>query len=448
MADALRDRTTCGFHQCVGGLLDLIHLCIGQSYLEQLMLLERLIDMCEQTGCATLGADDHHRLQAVRLGAEESNLLACQCGGWHAAPHNREARATATPLVGFCIYNGCVRTGHQCGPGGLWLLTILSLSCGKGDETGASSTAAEEPQGTEQPDSTPWEAPGVSQTTTHVHFAEDLDDPEPAWSLEEVSAQLDSVLSRGMPNPVQMEDRYTTLLFDHGDGDCPGGHGDGDDFFHLSCTTEEGYTFEGIALRARNRDVLPGVVVDSWSLSGDFSIGYPSSDHAESTFLRGAGGIASSGTTRDGVLDWFMSWNGSWSDDPTEGWMQEGVSILLEATGGVTADDRRHLVVNGGLAVGEADLYLESVGFDEGSACLGKATGTIWLREPSGYWYTWALGDDCDGCGRVVFSDSLEMGEVCLDLSYFEETAAQVVPGKYTVVVPDTGDISDTGERR
>ena len=143
-----------------------------------------------------------------------------------------------------------------------------------------------------------------------------------------------------------------------------------------------------------------------------------------------------------------MCWNGSWSDGPTEGWLSQGISLLMDFRGGVTADDRRYLTATGGLAIGPTDLYMDGVGWDESSECLGKTTGTIGIREPSGHWYTWALGDDCDGCGEVVFSDSESLGELCLDLSYLEETAPQLVPGKYTVGPPDTGEPDDTGGGR
>lgn len=294
-------------------------------------------------------------------------------------------------------------------------------------------------------DDTGWQDPGMTQTTDHSHFAQDLDDPEPAWDLTEVGTQLEAALSGGMPNPVHLEARYTELLFEHGNMECPGGHGDGDDFFHLFCTTEEGYTFEGIALRSRKEIVDIGVALQQWSLSGDFSIGYPADTYGEGQMLKGAGGLSSHGETQDEAMQWWMSWNGSWSDSATEGWLAKGVSLLMSYEGGVTTDNRRYLTATGGLAIGQTDLYLDEVRWDESGPCLGKTTGDLSIREPSGHWYTWSLGDDCDGCGEVVFSDSLDMGELCLDLSTLEETASDLVPGKYTVVVPDTGTPADTG---
>ncbi len=342
-------------------------------------------------------------------------------------------------------YNASVHTGM---PSrwtlGLCLL-LVGISCSREESSGGSadSDAGEHSEG--MTDATPWESPGVSETTTHTHFTCDLDDPEPSWTLEEVSAMLEETLGYGLPNPVHFEDRYTTLLFSRGTVDCPGPHGDGDDFFHLTCTTEEGYTFEGIALRSRKEIVDASGALELWSLSGDFSITYPSDEFGPGAALRGAGGLSSQAVTRDGAMVWFLSWNGSWSDEPTEGWMKQGISLLVEMTGGVTADDRRHLSVTGGISVGQTDLYFDEVSWDESGACDGMTTGTIWIRESSGHWYTWALGDDCDGCGPVIFSDSLEMGELCLDLWRLEETAVQVVPGKYTVVVPDTGESLDSG---
>ncbi len=112
----------------------------------------------------------------------------------------------------------------------------------------------------------------------------------------------------------------------------------------------------------------------------------------------------------------------------------------------MTEDDQRHLSVTGGLAIGQTDLYLEQVAWDQSGPCMGKTTGTIWIREPTGYWYSWALGDDCDGCGEIRFSDSLDMGEVCLDLAYLEETALRVVPGKQTAMLSDTGEVTDSGD--
>jgi hypothetical protein len=327
----------------------------------------------------------------------------------------------------------------------LWGVLISGgLGC-SGEATPSSGTSDPQSETVSDPDT---DEPGKKPTTDHSHFACELADPQPVWDLEEVGSRLDAVLALGMPNPLEYEARYTQALFDHGDLDCPGGHGDGDDFFNLHCTTGEGYVFEGIALRSRRQVVDIGATLDLWSLSGDFSIGYPDTPEGSGFALKGAGGISSHGETRDEVLEWYLSWNGSWSDDTAGGWMAEGVSLLITAQGGVREDNRRHLVATGGMAIGQTDLYLDGVGWDEGSACLGKTTGSIEIRDPSGHWYAWSLGQDCDGCGELSFSGSEPLGDLCLDLSELERTAALLVPGKYTVVEPDTGPIPDTGSVR
>jgi hypothetical protein len=325
------------------------------------------------------------------------------------------------------------------------MLVLIGWGCSKAQK--AEGSDPEQPEDSSASDDSGWVDPGVNDTTDHAHFACDLEDPDPSWSLEEVGERLQQALGNGMPNPVHFEQRYTTLLFDQGDLDCPGGHGDGDDFFNLHCTTPAGYTFEGIALRSRSQFIHPGLTVDMWSLSGDFSIGYPDDAPAPGHTLKGAGGISSVGRTQDDALTWTLSWNGSWSDSPTTGWMAQGISVLMDIEGGVTVDNRRHLTATGGLAIGATDLYLDGVGWDEGGPCSGKTTGSIGIRDPSGHWYSWAIGSDCDGCGPLVFSGTEPLGELCLDLSHLEETAVQIVPGKYTVVVPDTG-TSDTGGGR
>jgi len=47
------------------------------------------------------------------------------------------------------------------------------------------------------------------------------------------------------------------------------------------------------------------------------------------------------------------------------------------------------------------------------TACDGAPTGTLELRDPSGYWYR--LEASC-GCGPVSWADGSVLGEACVDV--------------------------------
>lgn len=244
------------------------------------------------------------------------------------------------------------------------------------------------------------------------------DDPAPLWTADEVGQQLEALVTYGPPNPVEIAETYVRVMAE-GDALCPGDLRDLGQI--LGCTAENGYYYSGIAwLEISQVTELEGheVLLD-WYHGGDFEI-----LRADGTRFAGGGDLdyASEPLEEDdtdaGPIDGLLTTftvAGTWVDTGQRGWLGQGFSGVY--TGEITLDGPDYAMsINGGVGLGELDLNFVNVGWSTAGACHGATTGRIQIRDARGFWYDWDLGDDCDGCGPVVFHQDQDLGELCLDL--------------------------------
>lgn len=245
------------------------------------------------------------------------------------------------------------------------------------------------------------------------------DEPPPLWTLDEVGQLVADLIAMGAPNPVDIGQSFSRVMAE-GDEDCPG------DPYRLSvnggCTTDSGARYSGIGwLYVMDRtDVGGELVPSSWYHGGDFEI-------VRATGERFAGGgdleYSTSGEVEEQLSEFTVA--GSWVDEAQPGWFAEGFSgvytgELLRSVQGTS------LTINGGIGVGDRDLNFVNLQWSTLGDCDGAAVGTLQLREPEGYWYSWDLGDDCDACGALTFHQDQDLGELCLDLTAWGQTMTEL----------------------
>jgi hypothetical protein len=239
--------------------------------------------------------------------------------------------------------------------------------------------------------------------------AEEDTGPEPEWSASEVEDGLAAALAYHLP-AFPLVSRTWDELSSHGDGLCPPTPNGFDIIGGAGCTSEDGYTFSGIAGH-----------VDGWNGSsfvfqvyGDFVI----TDAAGRHFSVGGSNTAIV-DEKDGTTTLQHTFLGSMQYEDGEAWLADGTSAAawIEAT--IAEDGATSVHLEGGYRVGPWSIY-----FDDVTVADGCATGSTRLRDDRGYWYDLAY-ENC-ACGPVTF-EGTDLGSACADLG--DEAAKLVSEG-------------------
>lgn len=230
--------------------------------------------------------------------------------------------------------------------------------------------------------------------------------PAPALGASGVAAAIDRATASGLPEPLQARETYLGI-FAHRDPGCPGGQGTNLPGRFQGCTADSGWLYAGLAEYSGPPEVA---VIDDFHLLGDFNV-----RDADGRWFIGGGELELDVTRAAGSVTWVGDISGTWSYAAGPGWMQP------DGAGGVLrliverADPTWSVSAEGGLTDGAESVHLSGVRASS-ALCDGAVSGSISLRDPSGYWY--ALTADC-GCGPVTWADGTQLGDACvaLDLS-------------------------------
>jgi hypothetical protein len=275
-----------------------------------------------------------------------------------------------------------------------WLALLSSVACNADDSASASAAGVGAPTDA----APPYEA----------------EVGEPTLTLDDLSQAITRFFEYGVPIPYDVGLVFYHLMGE-GDEQCPGG--EQNNLEYVICTASTDYYYNGIGWFYEIESDDRGRPV-SWTHGGDFEIIRP-----DGTSFGGGGGMSfSSEDLGDDVWALTADVHGSWIDETRDDWLGLGFSAVLTVTGtgdGETGD----LLLDGGLGIGDDDAAFSSFGWDLDGDCGEMPIGELDFRDPEGGWYMWALGDDCDACGPVVYSPDTEMGEMCLDLSGYKAEA-------------------------
>ena len=255
---------------------------------------------------------------------------------------------------------------------------------------------------------------GTSTVPANDSGAPDQLPPVPAWSAEQAADRMESLANQDFPDPTQLRELYLGMLH-AGDSGCPGENVDelADGSIPLNgCTSSTGYHYVGLSEFTESREE------DGWAFAltlGDLYITDPKGD----TFT--AGGTFSYDATPSGAgSQWEGHATGTFSYPGGTHWLAEGGSLAFWLKGGATAD-REWLLLSGGVGgpEGTDNLYFDQLLYD--SDCGTSPAGGLRVRGEDGRWFHLELDADCSGCGALTFSETVEMGQVCVDVSALGE---------------------------
>ncbi len=241
----------------------------------------------------------------------------------------------------------------------------------------------------------------------------DAEPPEPLWTADELGVALTRIMAIGAPNPIDIAQAFLDLM-SRGDLICPG-----DDEYMLvppeGCETAIGYRFTGVGWyeSGQTYELEDGSRVDAdFGHNGDYEITRP-----DGSRLTGGGGLAYTTEYAGGAsVTSTFDLHGSFKDEGREDWLAVGFSGVFEAVVYTSQDGGWAYGATGGIGLGDGDdLFLDGARWASDDACAGRLSGSIHLRDARGFWTEWALGDDCDDCGEVIFHESQSLGELCLE---------------------------------
>jgi hypothetical protein len=230
------------------------------------------------------------------------------------------------------------------------------------------------------------------------------------WSAEEAVDQLADVARSPLPAPRVARDAYFALMA-LGDASCPG-----DPYQLMStrvpndgCGASSGARFIGVSRWLAGSAVEGSNMAESFLLFGDMRIVEPDHDALE---VGGFAVLQLANGERRFVRHGEVS--GSWVQDNGRDWLGDGLSATLTLDH-VVQDGMAGARVTGGLAQPRATVHFDSLTF--GGDCGDNASGAISVRDPSGGWWRYDLGNTrCDGCGTLAFEDE-PATDVCVDVS-------------------------------
>ncbi len=243
--------------------------------------------------------------------------------------------------------------------------------------------------------------------------------PQVQWTADEAMAHLDDALALGFPDTIPVVDEYVRHLSQR-EATCPSMEnpdqvGENGAWQTDYCQTTAGFVYQGFAMYEAHcndgskNDKEPGVGIRVHGMVAQFTLHDPDG-HA---FI-GGGNLAQE-------CRWYPDGTGRCIDQLGGSYTATGADPLL--AGGIEAsldvehswgDDGSVTHLQGGVGYPVLDLSFQDVVMDW-QACDGRPTGSVRLRDPSGWWYELHLDDDCSGCGGLWLADQ-DLGHYCPDL--------------------------------
>ena len=300
------------------------------------------------------------------------------------------------PILVLAAILSCAPTPEDCPPGSHAEADAL---CHLDEDTAAPADSGEEAAWEATgPDSPTWDS--VEAIRTEQAFATDMVDPE------DVIAAYKEVFAHRSPGCPDTED--------------PDQVGANGVWFTRGCTAEDGSTFEGQGIFA---DVC-AMEDDGGGPAPQRDVGllaqFEMSDPAGQSFLGGGGMSLRCSRKADGSGLCYTEFGGSYTWEGGTGWIRGGadVSLIVEHS---WSEEERWTRLQGGVGLPDLDVAFDDVFIDH-KACAGKPTGTLRVRDPSGWWHELTYAEDCSGCGTLSWHGQDE-GTVCLDLGVYLEDA-------------------------
>ena len=226
----------------------------------------------------------------------------------------------------------------------------------------------------------------------------------PLWDASTAESELDAMLADGLPHGLAVRDAYLELIVSGGDDACPGEGLGMTTSANEACTSDAGFVFFGSAeLQEFESHSLP-----NFHLFTSASISGPKGEAFE-----GGGQVQQNAIREDeSSIRVESEVNGSYRASIGPGWLQDGVSSVLQIVVDAQGPDVS-VMVQGGFSRGIGSVVFHDLMIAPGH-CGGEGLdGTMSIRDPSGLWFSWTpVG--CTTCGPLHFGAS-ELGQICMD---------------------------------
>ena len=206
----------------------------------------------------------------------------------------------------------------------------------------------------------------------------------PAWTPDILFEQLDLLMTYGIPNPYPIIERYMELYDEGGTPACPGTNYnfDGADVDNAGCETVSGYFYAGLGELRQSEE--------GFDLHCDCRIVTP-----DGRMIRGAGNI--SVFNDDGLT--ILDIRGSFLEVKSEyegTWLEELPSTSLSVM-----ENNGELFISGGYTINGLSIYVDNYMLEN----CAQRHGSIFIRDPSGGWWTWTTKDSCTE-GTLSFQET------------------------------------------
>ena len=242
--------------------------------------------------------------------------------------------------------------------------------------------------------------------------------PDAAYTADEAAQLLVDGVQYGYPMPGPLVNLWKEFL-GNGDETCPGGGyiGGGLSTTQVDgCVADSGYWYNGVGGSGM------GWTDEDWDGDQDTFFLNMKTDGAmadpEGNVFSFGGDmkIEVTGTPMEGgPFEGYIlgSYTYAGSDVP---WIREGVSTASYIDGTVDKTGAWTLNVDGGFSV--AGVAVSMVNFGIHGVCGDAPTGTIGVRDASGYWYDLTYDETtCDSCGTVTFDHRESLGHACANVT-------------------------------
>jgi hypothetical protein len=239
-------------------------------------------------------------------------------------------------------------------------------------------------------------------------FLQSTGPDQPDDDVDETLAKLATRLSSGLPTPVDIRHTYRRLM-EGRDSSCPTFESQESDtwtgVWESDCDSLTGFHYYGTAIYAEFEEVEDdATTLDILMLSS-----YEITDADGQAFV-GGGVMGLARDTAGDEITLFVQIGGTYSYAGTPGWMSVGADTSLFVLGEMQ-DGVGEFQVDGGVGYPDLDLAFDGMQLARGE-CEQVPTGTIALRDSSGYWLRIEFAD-CDPCGQMTFNGN-DMGEACV----------------------------------
>jgi hypothetical protein len=223
--------------------------------------------------------------------------------------------------------------------------------------------------------------------------------PDPAWTAEEVDAQLSTLLTWGLPWPTTVLDAMPTLMAGS-DGTCPQMNGANMESL-MGCTSQAGWYYQGVSIYSEQPS--------GWVLMGDFY-----GVDLQGNRAVGGGMIGLQQQQQGNAAVQVAFFTGTWGYPPVQGWLGQtpSASLWIEQA---EEGGQRQARIFGGYGIDGIYASFDQVTLSS-ERCGGAPQGSMSLRDPSGYWYQINFDPGCSGCGTLLWGEE-ELGQVCPDLA-------------------------------